>query len=106
MILVVDPLGIIHTVVVCTHCFANLFPNDPRILKIKTKSKELKVVSHIAQKYEGFYHGKCFYVDLRTGGCCATKRRVDLRKLIHNTMLCIEVDEEQHKSYIQKYETN
>ena len=39
------------------------------------------------------------YVDL-DGGCCATKRRIDLRKLINNTMLCIEIDEEQHKHYI------
>ena len=43
-------------------------------------------------KYEGFKHDKSFDVDLE-GGCCATKRRVDIRKLIGNTMLCIEVDE-------------
>lgn len=35
------------------------------------------------------------------GGCCATKRRIDLRKLIGNTMLCIEVDENEHKYYIK-----
>jgi len=43
-------------------------------------------------KYEGFKNDKSFDVDLE-GGCCATKRRVDIRKLIGNTMLCIEVDE-------------
>ena len=46
---------------------------------------------------------KPFYVDLE-GGCCATKRRIDLRKLINNTMLCIEVDENQHKNYIKESE--
>ena len=35
------------------------------------------------------------------GGCCATKRRIDLRKLINSTLLCIEIDEGQPKSYIQ-----
>jgi hypothetical protein len=45
----------------CTHCFANLFPNNPKTLQIKAK--------------------------------------IDLRKLIGNTLLCIEIDEDQHKSY-------
>ena len=40
------------------------------------------------------------------GGCCATKRRIDLRKIINNTLLCIEVDEEQHKSYVKHDESN
>ena len=84
----------------CTHCFANLFPNDPKTLTIRKKSKELQVVSHIASKYDGFVHDKPFYVDLQ-GGCCETKRRIDLRKLICFTMLCVEVDEDQHKSYIK-----
>jgi hypothetical protein len=85
----------------CSHCFANMFPSDPKTLSIRTKSKELKVVSHISQKFDGFINDKPLYVDLQ-GGCCATKRRIDLRKLIGNTMLCIEVDEDQHKSYIKK----
>ena len=89
----------------CTHCFANLFPNDPKTAQIRIKSKELKVVSYISSKYEGFYHDKCMYVDLE-GGCCATKRRIDLRKLIGNTMLCIEIDEEQHKHYIKQDEND
>ena len=45
------------------------------------------------------------YVDLE-GGCCASKRRIDLRKLINDTMLCIEIDENQHKSYIKESETS
>jgi hypothetical protein len=60
----------------CAHCFVNLFPDDPRTLTIYTKSKELKVVSHILNKCEGFIHDKTFSVDLQ-GGCCATKRRID-----------------------------
>ena len=42
--------------------------------------------------------GIYIYLD---GGCCATKRRIDLMKRIKDTMLCIEIDEGGHKSYIQ-----
>lgn len=69
----------------CTHCFANLFPNNPKTLQIKAKSKELKVVNHISSIFKGFTHDKPLYIDLR--------------KLIGNTLLCIEIDEDQHKSY-------
>ena len=87
----------------CIHCFANLFPDNPKTLLIHKNSKELKVVSHIANKFEGFIHDKPIYLDLQ-GGCCNTRRRIDLRKLIGNTMLCIEIDEDQHKRYKEDYE--
>ena len=87
----------------CSHCFANLFPDDPKTLTVRRKSKELQVVAHLLSKYDDFIHDKPFYVDLQ-GGCCATKRRIDLRQLIKNTMLCIEIDEDQHKSYIKENE--
>ena len=87
----------------CSHCFINIFPEDPRALTVRKKSKELQVMTHIFSKYSGFKNDKPFYVDLE-GGCCATKRRIDLRKLIGNTILCIEVDENQHKYYIKDKE--
>ena len=87
----------------CSHCFVNLFPEDPRALTVRKKSKELQVMTHIFSKYSGFKNDKPFYADLE-GGCCETKRRIDLRKLICNTMLCIEVDENQHKYYIKEKE--
>ena len=89
----------------CSHCFVNLFPEDPKALTVKRKSKEIQVMTHLCSKYEGFKNDKPFYVDLE-GGCCETKRRIDLRKLISNTMLCIEVDENQHKYYIKENEAN
>ena len=89
----------------CTHCFANIFPDDPKTESIRKKSKEVKVVNYISTKYERFIHDKSLYVDLE-GGCCSTKRRIDLRKLINNTMLCIEVDENQHRYYIKSDENN
>ncbi len=84
----------------CTFCFSNLFPNNPLTCQIYKKSKELQVVNYISTLYDGFIHDKCLYVDLE-GGCCESKRRIDLRKLINNTMLCIEIDENQHKNYIK-----
>ena len=89
----------------CSHCFVNIFPDDPRALNVRKKSKEIQVVSHILSKYHEFKHDKPFYVDLE-GGCCETKRRIDLRKLFNNTMLCIEIDENQHKRYIKQDENN
>ena len=91
----------------CTHCFANLFPLDPRTAQIKTKSKEIAVVTFLKtyQWFNWFKHDKALYVDLE-GGCCATKRRIDLRKLFGNTLICVEIDEHQHKHYIKTYEAD
>lgn len=40
------------------------------------------------------------------GGCCDTKRRIDLWTLVGNTMVAIEIDEHQHKFYKPDYEAN
>ena len=72
-------------------CLFNLFPNDPKSIKAKS-SKELKTVIQILRTYPNFIQNKPFYVDLKRG-CCKTKRRIDLRMLINNAMLCIEIDE-------------
>ena len=85
----------------CTHCFSHLFPSDPRTQQIRKKSKELQVVSYIANKYEEFYHDKPLYVNL-SGGCCPTRKRIDLRKLINNTLLCIEIDEKQRPYHLKE----
>ena len=70
---------------------------------MRKKSKELQVVAHIAPTYDGFVHDRSRYVDLE-GGCCSTKRRINLRKLINNTILCVEIDEDQHKRYLKQDE--
>jgi hypothetical protein len=80
----------------CTHCFANLFPDDPLTKQIRIKSKELQVKDYINENFEGFIHD----IPLWTGNCdCSHRRRIDHRKLIGNTLLCIETDENQHKYY-------
>jgi hypothetical protein len=85
----------------CTHCFQHLFPLDPLTFQIKCKTKEIAVRDFINFSFEGFLHDK----SLEYGGCnCLNRRRIDHRKLINNTLLCIETDENQHKSYDKKDE--
>jgi len=85
----------------CTHCFQNLFPLDPLTFQIRCKTKEIAVRDFINLNFEGFHHDK----PLEYGGCdCLHRRRVDHRKMINNTLLCIETDENQHKSYSIKDE--
>jgi hypothetical protein len=85
----------------CAYCFQYLFPLDPLTFQIKCKTKELAVRDFINANYEGFNHDKI----LEYGGCdCLTRRRIDHRKIVGNTLLCVETDENQHKSYSKEDE--
>jgi hypothetical protein len=80
----------------CTDCFKYNFPLDPLTFKIRKKSKEIMVRDFINKNFGGFQHDK----PLSTSHCdCTVRRRIDHRKLIENTLLVIETDENQHKSY-------
>ena len=80
----------------CAPCYQQLFPNDPLTLQIRSKTKEIAVRDFININFDGFQHDK----PLWSGNCdCSNKRRIDHRKLIGNTLLCVETDENQHKSY-------
>ncbi|AYV79723.1 MAG: hypothetical protein Faunusvirus42_8, partial [Faunusvirus sp.] len=81
----------------CTLCFMHLYPNDPRTANIPGKSREITVINHITNNHSGqWYYDTPLWINFE-GGCCTTRRRIDLRQMIHNTMLCIEIDENQHK---------
>ncbi len=82
----------------CSFCFQNLFPLDPLTFQIRSKTKEIAVRDFINAKFEGFQHDKPIWYN-ETDCDCTTKRRIDHRKLIDNTLLCIETDENQHKYY-------
>jgi hypothetical protein len=80
----------------CTSCYQRLFPNDPLTYQIRSKTKEIAVRDYINSNFDGFHHDR----PLWTGNCdCTHRRRIDHRKLIGNTLLCIETDENQHGSY-------
>lgn len=94
----------------CTHCFANLFKDDPRVSQMHKKTKETQWVNYIVTHLplEGWVWDRSIYVDF-SGGCCATKRRIDLRIMIDHPdkglfWLGIEIDEHEHKSYAADYE--
>lgn len=82
----------------CTNCYQHLFPLDPLTFQIRCKTKEIAVRDFINTKFEGFQHDKPLWYN-ETACDCTTKRRIDHRKLINGTLLCIETDENQHKSY-------
>ena len=80
----------------CANCFTHLFPNDPLTFQTRCKTKELAVRDYINMNFEGFICDR----QLETGGCdCTIRRRPDLRILINETLLVIEIDENQHISY-------
>jgi hypothetical protein len=55
----------------------------------------------INEFFEGFIHDK----PIHTANCdCTHRRRIDHRKLIGSTLLCIETDEFAHRGYDQKDE--
>jgi len=94
----------------CTECFRKLFPGDPRSAGIRRKTKETLWVSSIVSELpeQSWTWDKPLYVDFE-GGCCATKRRVDLRVLVEHAeaglfWLCVEIDEGQHRAYPPGYE--
>ena len=85
----------------CTYCYQHLFPNDPLTFQIRSKTKEIAVRDFINSIFDGFIHDKPIY----TNHCqCDIRRRIDHRKLINNTILAIETDENQHKSYNERDE--
>jgi hypothetical protein len=85
----------------CATCFKQLFPTDERSKVIYTHTKEIRVRNAINDAFEGFIHDKPLY----TGQCnCTHRRRIDHRKLIGATLLCIETDEFGHAGYDPKDE--
>ena len=78
----------------CTKCFEHNFPEDPRTALICKNSKELEVKRFLSKEFKEFIHDKSLW----TGQAdCTCRRRIDFRWLIGNTLLCVEVDEDQHK---------
>jgi hypothetical protein len=85
----------------CANCYQHLFPNDPLTIQMRCKTKEIAVRDYINSNFIDFKHDSVLW----TGNCdCTHRRRIDHRQLIGNTLLCVETDENQHKSYNNKDE--
>ena len=80
----------------CCKCFAVKYPDHELTKKIREKTKELKVVHNIKEKFPDY--NWVFDKQLSYGADCTTRRRPDIRLFYKGIMLCIEVDENQHKS--------
>lgn len=85
----------------CTKCFEQNFPEDPRTALICKNSKELEVKRFLSKNFTQFIHDTTLWTGQRD---CTCRRRIDFRWLIGNTLLCVEVDERQHKSRDQNDE--
>ena len=87
----------------CVSCFVHDFPKDPRALTARKNSHELKVRDYLIENLPefDFIHNTTLF----TGNCdCNHARRIDFRVLINGTLLCIEVDENEHKYYDKENE--
>ena len=78
----------------CFRCFSEKFPHDERV---KTRGRvELRVRSYLDSHFPDFVHD----LPIFTGNCaCPHRRRIDHRRLIGNTYLCVETDENFHRYY-------
>jgi len=85
----------------CATCFKQIFPNDERSKVVYIHTKEMRVRNKINETFEEFIHDKPLY----TSECnCTHRRRIDHRKLIGSTLLCVETDEFGHAGYDLKDE--
>jgi hypothetical protein len=78
----------------CTKCFEKNFPDDPRTDLIRKNTHEDTIKRYLFTEFSQFIHNTTIWTGQSD---CTCRRRIDFRWLIGNTLLCIEVDEEQHK---------
>jgi hypothetical protein len=80
----------------CATCFKRLWPGDPRSKLIYKHLWELKVRVFLDTQFADFVHD----MPLHTAHCdCSHRRRVDHRRIVGNTLLCVETDEWWHRYY-------
>jgi len=85
----------------CVLCYVHTFPSDKLSKKAHRKSDELKVKVYLADTIPEFVHNRRIWL----GDCSAPYRRfLDFHVMIGNTLVVIEVDENQHKYYSKEDE--
>jgi hypothetical protein len=86
--------GLPHYDGMCFRCFCEKFPHDERV---KNRGRvELRVRAYLNSHFAGFVHDH----QMPTAHCvCDHRRRIDHRREVGNTLLCIETDEHHHRYY-------
>ena len=87
-------IGLSHYDGMCYRCFCEKFPTHE---KVRTKARvELQVRAFIDRHFQDFVHDE----PMKTAHCdCNHRRRVDHRRVVGDTLLCIETDEWWHRGY-------
>jgi hypothetical protein len=68
---------------------------------IYSHTKEILVRNALNENFDGLVHETSLY----TGECdCTHRRRIDHRKQINGTLLCVETDEHAHAGYDKRDE--
>ena len=86
--------GLLHYDNHCYRCYRRKFPDSEKV-RAKERAEDT-VKNYINRHFEGFAHDQ----KLPTAHCvCDHRRRVDHRRVVGNTLLCIETDEHHHRNY-------
>ncbi len=84
----------------CARCFVDLFPNHSRSKTAKLASKELKTKTYLVQEFPNkFIHNKKLFITDKDKFCTSYDRRIDFQIEVKDYVVCVEVDERQHKGY-------
>jgi hypothetical protein len=77
----------------CFCCFSEKFPTHEKVAKARV---DRVVRDFIDRNFPDFVHDKPMHMK----HCdCTVRRRVDHRREVRNTLLCVETDEMHHRSY-------
>jgi len=87
-------LGLPHYEKHCYRCFSRKYPGHENV---RTKERaEDTVKTYINANFKDFVHDQ----KMPTAHCnCNHRRRIDHRRVVGNTLLCIETDEHHHRNY-------
>ncbi len=87
-------VGLPHYDSHCYRCFSRKFPDHPKV-RVKERAEDT-VKAYINSHFVGFIHDHV----MPTAHCvCDHRRRIDHRREVGNTLLCIETDEHHHRNY-------
>lgn len=91
----------------CAHCFKNLHPDDPLVISMRKLSHETKWTNALmnSSPLSPLKWSTDCPIELESAeGGCPSRRRVDMWTILSDVIVCIEIDENQHRYYPEKDE--